>query len=91
MRIGMIHCIVAMEYYAKHHFSPCCLLFQVKCMDSSSKARFCVYENALMDFSKMHDVSRSGRSTGSRKWDLGFLATHCAKEHSDINYFGVSD
>lgn len=59
-------------------------------MDSSSTARFCIYENAMMDFSKMHDISRPGRSTGSRKWDPGFLATHCDKAHSNIGYFEVS-
>jgi hypothetical protein len=58
-------------------------------MDSPSQARFCVFENAMMDFSKMTDISRAGRSTGTRKWDSGFLATHCDAQHSDINYFDV--
>lgn len=58
-------------------------------MDSSSTARFCVFENALMDFSKMVDVARPGRSTGSRKWAPGFLATHCDRKHSKINYYEV--
>jgi hypothetical protein len=44
-----------------------------------------------MDFSKMSDVSRPGRSTGSRKWSPGFLATHCDGGKSKIpNYFDVS-
>jgi hypothetical protein len=60
-------------------------------MDSPSTARFCTFENALMDFSKMSDVSRPGHSTGSRKWSPGFLATHCDAGKSKIaNYFDVS-
>jgi hypothetical protein len=59
-------------------------------MDSSSTARFCVFENAAMDFARMTDVARAGRPTGSRKWDQGFLATHCDKKNGNINYFDVS-
>jgi hypothetical protein len=58
-------------------------------MDSSSQARFCLFENVLMDFGKMTDHSRPGRSTGSRKWEGGFLSSHCDKKNADINYFDV--
>ena len=58
-------------------------------MDSSSTARFCVFENAVMDFSLMTDVARPQRSTGSRKWGPGFLSAHCDQAHSSINYFEV--
>ena len=52
----------------------------MQCMDSSSNSRFCVMEHAMLDFNKMHDVKRPGRSTGSRRWDSGFLTNHCEKE-----------
>ena len=58
-------------------------------MDSTSTARFCVFENAVMDFTKMIDVARPGRETGSRKWEKGFLGTHCDKKYGEINYFDV--
>jgi len=64
---------------------------KVICRQSSSEARFCVFENVLLDFSKMSDVSRPGR-TDSRKWGKGFLATHCDRnEHSDIDYYEFYD
>eukprot|EP01034_Spumella_vulgaris_P026796 gene26796-33432_t len=61
---------------------------KVHCMDSSSLARFCIFENAQFDFSKMHDVKRPERSTDSRSWDKGFLATDCdAAKYSEINFY----
>lgn len=61
-------------------------LAQVRCKDSSNQARFCAFENVLVDLSKMHDIKRPGR-TDSRRWDKGFLATHCSAEKRDINYY----
>ena len=67
------------------------IYFQINCMDSSSQARFCIFENALLDFSKMVNVKRSGRErwgeSGSRSWEKGFLSTHCDAKRKDINYY----
>lgn len=62
--------------------------FQLHCSDSSSTARFCAFENVLFDFSKMSRVKRPGRSD-SRKWEKGFLASHCRADKSDINFYQV--
>ncbi len=62
---------------------------KVRCMDSSSLARFCVFENAVFDFAKMQDVKRPERTTDSRSWDKGFLGTHCDAKKSDINFYEV--
>ena len=62
---------------------------QVFCSDSSSNARFCLFENVMLDFNKMH-LQRRSRATHSRKWDPGFLATDCNRKMQDINYFKVS-
>jgi hypothetical protein len=52
-----------------------------------NNAKACVFENVLLDFSKMHDVKRPGR-TDSRSWDKGFLGTHCDRAtHRDIDYY----
>ena len=63
-------------------------LAQLHCSDSSSTARFCAFENVLFDFSKMSRVKRPGRSD-SRKWDKGFLASHCSADKADINFYQV--
>lgn len=60
-------------------------------MESSSTARFCVFENAVLDFGKMINLDRPGRSTGTRKWSPGFLSTHCDATRKIPGYFDVSD
>ena len=61
----------------------------VRCFNSRSNARFCVLDNALMDFTKMHDVHRVG-TTDSRRWDKGFLSAHCAPrlDGDSFGYYG---
>jgi hypothetical protein len=58
------------------------------CVDSRSRARFCTLENSLMDLSKMHSIHRPG-STDSRRWDEGFLSSHCSPKlrGKKINYY----
>eukprot|EP01038_Epipyxis_sp_PR26KG_P010548 gene10548-14170_t len=59
---------------------------KVTCMDSSSLARFCVFDNVMFDFSKMKNVKRPGR-TDSRAWDNGFMASHCENQDENINFY----
>ena len=59
---------------------------KVYCVDSQSEARFCQFENVMLDFSKMHDVARPGR-TKSRKWDEGFLATDCGASNDGLGFY----
>ena len=61
---------------------------RLHCSDSRSKARFCVFENALMDFAKMKTVSRAF-STDTRSWSRGFLSTDCdtTLDGPAINYY----
>jgi hypothetical protein len=69
--------------------SPPLNAIKVKCVDSPHLARFCIFENMVMDFTKMENVRRSGR-TDSRKWSPGFLSTHCdVRQHGDIGYYEV--
>lgn len=63
---------------------------KVKCMDSQSNARFCIFENTMLDFSKMTDIKRPGLPD-SRKWEKGFLATDCDQQaHPNIDYYEVN-
>ena len=62
---------------------------KVHCFDSVSNARSCYFENVMIDFSKMHDDPRGGRSTKSRKFDDGFLKSDCDSKYSDINFYNV--
>jgi hypothetical protein len=60
---------------------------KVICRDSLNNQRVCVFENVLMDFSKLKNVRRPGRSD-SRAWDKGFLTTDCDPVNSlDIDYY----
>mmetsp|Transcript_23764 Transcript_23764/g.32531 ORF Transcript_23764/g.32531 Transcript_23764/m.32531 type:complete len:375 (+) Transcript_23764:2-1126(+) len=40
----------------------------------------------MFDFTKMFRNPRPGRSD-SRRWDRGFLASHCSSQRSDINFY----
>lgn len=60
---------------------------RITCRESRSLARACVFDNALLDFSKLTNVKRPGRSD-TRKWDAGFIGTHCdANLHQHLNYY----
>lgn len=60
---------------------------RIKCRESRNMAKACVFENALIDFEKLTNVKRPGR-TDSRKWASGFIATHCDNEaHQNIDYY----
>lgn len=60
---------------------------RITCRESNSLAKACVFDNALIDFSKLTNVKRPGRSD-SRKWGSGFIASHCDKDaHGDLGYY----
>lgn len=62
---------------------------KVHCFDSISNARFCFFENVMIDYSKMHDENRGGRSTKTRNFESGFLKSDCDNKYSDINFYEV--
>jgi len=85
---------------------------QVRCLDSRSTARFCVFENVMvvpyrhrpdtlilslsvqLDFTKMHDVRREGRSTDTRRWGgVGreIVVTKCRCRHPYIYPSDIDD
>lgn len=64
------------------HFSS-----KITCRESPNLAKVCIFDNIILDFSKMFDVKRPGRSD-SRRWENGFITSHCnANKYPDINYY----
>ena len=60
---------------------------RITCRESRSMAKVCVFDNALIDFQKLTNVKRPGRSD-SRKWGSGFISSHCdAQAHGDLGYY----
>lgn len=59
---------------------------KVHCFDSSKTNRVCAFENAMMNFKKMHKVIRPGQSS-SRRFDKGFIAADCAGSGKTIVNF----
>jgi len=58
-------------YWKRHLASGLCgdeekYTSRVRCSDSSNLARFCEFDNALLDMSKVHNVKRPGRSDSRR-------------------------
>lgn len=49
---------------------------QIACFDSTQKQRFCVFDNNLMDFSKM-SVTTDSSKVASRTFAPGFLQSSC--------------
>ena len=62
---------------------------KVHCYDSVSNARFCYFENVVIDYSKFHDEVRGGRSTKTRNFDDGFLQSDCDSKYNDIKFYKI--
>lgn len=70
---------------------------KIKCYDSPlGNSRYCIFENAMMNFKKMRKVSKQD-GTNSRQWERGFLSADCGYEGKDdigylqVNYYHYHD
>lgn len=57
----------------------------IDCYDSpgNPSSRFCVFENALMNFKKMRLKTRSDGKSKARGWERGFLSAECGEGGKD--------
>lgn len=59
---------------------------KIRCFDSVTKSRFCVFDNAMMNFRKMRKRKQTDGHMG-RSWERGFLAADCGDmAPDDIGY-----
>ena len=59
---------------------------RVRCIESVVRHRLCTFEHVMFNFSLMTRHPRESH-TDTRAFAKGFLASHCASERTDIEYF----
>ena len=56
---------------------------RVNCFDSDATNKICTFQNAMIDFSRVHTIYRPG-SSNSRQFDKGFLSVDCGAQGQNI-------
>ncbi|KAJ1390715.1 hypothetical protein B484DRAFT_439696, partial [Ochromonadaceae sp. CCMP2298] len=64
---------------------------KISCYDSSiGKSRYCIFENAMMDFRKMRRRKADAKHPATRSWERGFISADCGDmAPDDIGYLSL--